>query len=190
MKPKPRYLRGFAIFLVYLNAVTMAVLVFTITHPKPGKIDQEVLAPPQLHPIGIANYQTTEVETYAARRQAAINRVQAFMRSYGSPLVEYAPIIVDQAQACGGNYRILVGIAGSESGLGRINYKLYNPYGYLNGVQYSGFEEALTVLSCRISQQFLSVCKDDLWCLVKRYAGPQDDPQLFVSKVAWFASQV
>lgn len=126
------------------------------------------------------------------RRQAQIDKVESFFASYtgGAVLKGYGDIIVDQADKCGGDYRVLVGIAGSESGLGRVMYKKYNPYGYLNGVQYGSLEEALTDLSCKISQQHIAPCGTDLWCLGRRYAGPGDDLSHFVSKVRWFMEQV
>lgn len=142
------------------------------------------------HPITPLHLEKDHAETLAADRQQIIDRVRAFFVSYGSPMAPYVEILVDQSYACGGNYRVLVGIAGSESGLGKKPYKLYNPFGYLNNKQYSSWEEALTELSCKISQQHISKCGEDLSCLVKRYAGPGDDQNLFISKVQWFMNQV
>lgn len=148
-------------------------------------------APVTPHPTQAINLELHRIELTNHNREQAIARVTAFMQSYGSPLAPYAHIIVDQAKACGGSYKVLVGIAGSESGLGRINVLQYNPYGYLDRVQYASYEDALTVLSCRISQQYISKCGDDIFCIARRgYTGPGDDLQHFVSKVAWFASQV
>lgn len=130
------------------------------------------------------------VETLNARRAERIAKVKAFFQRYGARLQGYEAIFVDKAEECGGDYRILVGIAGSESGLGRIMYKKYNPFGYLNGVEYASQEEALNFLACQISQQHIARCGDDLYCLGRRYAGPGDDLELFVSKVRWFAQQV
>lgn len=126
----------------------------------------------------------------AQRRQSQIDKVESYFRQYGSPLVGLGHIFVDKSEECGGDYRVLVGIAGSESGLGRINVLKYNPFGYLNGVQYESQQQALEILSCIVSQQHISKCGIDLNCLVKRYAGPQDDPQLFINKVAFFMRQV
>lgn len=123
-------------------------------------------------------------------RQAKIDKAEALFRDYGSNLVGYGHIIVDQASACGGDWRILIGIAGSESGLGRINYKLYNPFGYLDGVQYANYTEALTILSCKISTQHLAPCGQDLYCLARRYAGPSDDLEHFVSKIRYFVNRL
>jgi hypothetical protein len=131
-----------------------------------------------------------KADLVAQRRQERINKVESYFRLYGSSLVGYGHIFVDQSEQCGGDYRVLVGIAGSESGLGRINVLKYNPFGYLDGVQYSSQEEALTILSCRISQQHIAPCGQDLYCLGRRYAGPSDDLDHFVSKVAFFFDQV
>jgi hypothetical protein len=127
----------------------------------------------------------------AQRRQFRINKVETYFKAYGSPLSGYGYIFVDQAERCGGNYRVLVGIAGSESGLGRINYKTFNPFGYLNNVQYTSYEQALTDLACKISRQHIAVCGTDLDCLARRYiGGGGDDPDLFISKVRFFMNQV
>lgn len=142
------------------------------------------------HPAQETNLSLSRSDILAANRQQIVNRVRAFFESYGSPMSPYVEILIDQSYACGGNYRVLIGIAGSESGLGKMPYKLYNPFGYLNNVQYNSWEEALTELSCKISQQHIAKCGEDLYCLGLRYAGPSDDLNLFISKVAWFMGQV
>lgn len=123
-------------------------------------------------------------------RQAKINKVEAFFKEYGAVMQGYGHILVDQAEKCGGDYKVLVGIAGSESGLGRVMYKSYNPFGYLDGVQYASMEEAIEVLSCKISQQHIAPCNGDLNCIAERYTGQHDDLGHFVSKVRWFMDQV
>jgi hypothetical protein len=135
-----------------------------------------------------AGVEKTEIKE--RERTAAINRVESFFQAYGSPLAGYGWIIVDKAIECRGDYRLLVGIAGSESGLGKIMYKKYNPYGYLNNVTYSSQKEALEILSCKVSQEHLAVCNQDLDCIARRYAGPGDDLEHFKAKVRWFAGQV
>lgn len=124
------------------------------------------------------------------QRARQIQRVEAFLSSYGSPLAGYGNIIVDRARECGGSYRVLIGIAGSESGLGRVNVLKYNPYGFLNKVQYESQEQALYELSCLVSSRHLRFCGEDLECLARRYAGPADDKSHFIAKVRWFMNQV
>lgn len=123
-------------------------------------------------------------------RQAKIDKVEAFFQEYGAKISGHGHILVDQAEACGGNYKILVGIAGAESGLGRHMYKKYNPFGYLNGVQYPNLKTALSKLSCKISEQHIAPCGNDLYCLANRYTGPGDDNTHFVNKVRWFMQQI
>lgn len=130
----------------------------------------------------------------AAKKEADIMawtaKVESYFRAYGSPMVGYGEIIVRKAVECGGDYKILVGIAGNESGLGKIPYKKFNPYGYLDGVQYTGWSESLNKLSCVISQRFIVPCKGDLYCIIRKYGGPGDNKDLWVRNVSFFMAQV
>lgn len=103
--------------------------------------------------------------------QNTVNRVRNYLRQTGSPMANYAHVIISAANRCGGNYRSLLAIAKIESGFGKYPYKKYNPYGYLNGRQYSGWAEALDKLSCQISQQYLSKYGTDFVAMGKIYAG-------------------
>lgn len=151
---------------------------------------EAVIYPPRLHAISQGQVEAARQMEIAKRRQEQIDKVAAFFKRYGAKLQGYESIFVDKAEECGGDYRVLVGIAGSESGLGRINYMLYNPFGYLDGVQYPDQRTALEVLACRVSYQHIAPCGTDLYCLARRYGGPETDLDHFVSKVAWFMSQV
>jgi hypothetical protein len=131
-----------------------------------------------------------EEERRANERQLQIDNVESILARYNSPFVGLGYIIVDQAAACGGDYRIITAIAGNESGFGRIPYKLYNPFGYLDGVQYSGWEEALSSISCKISQRFIAPCAGDLWCIVNKYGGSDTDKPKWVKNITWFMNQV
>ncbi len=122
--------------------------------------------------------------------QKNIDRLRTFLQQRNSPLAPYSDIMVRRADECGGDWRTLVAIAGNESGLGRINYKLYNPFGYLDGVQYSGYEEALTFLSCRISQRFLAPCNNNLVCIINRYGGSDTNKEKWIQNVQWFINQL
>lgn len=131
--------------------------------------------------------ETKQKEKLIAEQTA---KVHSFFVRYNSPLVGYEEIIVRKSAECGGDYAVLVGIAGNESGLGKIPYKKYNPYGYLDGIEYSGWEESLNKLSCVISQRFIAPCNGDLTCIINKYAGPADDKDLWIKNVTWFINQV
>ncbi len=173
---------------VQVNEATLPLPAFTSESPvAKSKIEPVATSLRQRSIENLVEYKEYVIKT---RRQRQIDKVENFFDQYGSPLMGYGYIIVDKAEECGGDYRVLIGIAGSESGLGRINYKLYNPYGYLDGVQYPDQKTALEILSCKVSQQHISVCGTNLTCLGNRYAGPSDDLDHFISKVAWFMKQV
>lgn len=101
-----------------------------------------------------------------------------------------AHLFVQKTDECGGDFRVLLAIAGNESGFGRIPYKLYNPFGYLNNVQYSSWEEAISILSCKIAQQYLVPCNNSPECIVVKYAGDGDDRQRWVYNIHWFINQI
>lgn len=61
-------------------------------------------------------------------------------------------IIIQIAEEYGADYRIIVAIMGKESGYCNANYKIYNCFGYLNGAQYSSFEEAFRTLTPKIAK--------------------------------------
>ncbi|MEP7103100.1 MAG: hypothetical protein ABI721_00120 [Candidatus Dojkabacteria bacterium] len=127
--------------------------------------------------------QEADIEEWTAR-------VENLFNSYDSPMKGYGGIMVRKAVECGGDYKILVGIAGNESGLGKVPYKIYNPFGYLDGVQYTGWSQSLTKLSCVISQRFIAPCKGDLYCIIRKYGGPSDNQDQWVRNVSYFMSQV
>lgn len=122
--------------------------------------------------------------------QENVAKAETLLATYNSPMQGYGEIIVRRANECGGDYRILLGIAGNESGLGRIPYKLYNPFGYLDGVQYSGWAESLEYLSCRISERFIAPCAGDLTCIINKYGGPDTDKEKWIRNVTWFMNQI
>ncbi len=122
--------------------------------------------------------------------QREIAKVKEFFTSYGAVMSGYEEILVRRSHECGGDYRVLVGIAGNESGLGRIPYNLYNPFGYLDSMTYSSWEESLNKLSCVISQRFIGPCASDLQCIINKYGGPDTDQEKWIRNVSWFMRQV
>lgn len=124
-------------------------------------------------------------------RKEKIDKIEALFASYNSPMQGYGELIFKRVEECGGaDYRVLIGIAGNESGLGRVPYKLYNPYGYLDGKQYADWNESLTYLSCVITQRFLVPCENDLTCIINKYAGPSDDKSQWIRNVTYFMNQL
>lgn len=123
-------------------------------------------------------------------REENIRKTEALLARYNSPMQGYGEIIVRRAEECGGDYKVLMGIAGNESGFGRIPYKRFNPYGYLDGVQYSGWDTSLDFLSCRIAQRFLVPCNNDLTCIINKYGGSDTNRGKWISNVQFFINQL
>lgn len=96
-----------------------------------------------------------KVEQYRLK-QAKINRLVSFLRKQGSPVASnyYADLIISLSEGSGADYRIIVSIMGVESGFCSANYKKYNCFGYLNGVQYANFEQAFRSLIPAIAKQY------------------------------------
>lgn len=122
--------------------------------------------------------------------QSKVDKVEAIFKRYNSPMQGYGRLLVTEAERCGGDYKIITAIAGNESRFGRIPYKLYNPFGYLDGVKYSGWEESIRILSCKISYQYLVPCQNNVSCVVIKYAGPNDDKEQWVKNINWFMNQI
>ncbi len=123
-------------------------------------------------------------------RSSRISKVENFFNIYNAVIKGYGYLFVDAADRCGGDYSVLVGIAGAESALGRSPIRSYNPFGYLDGDTYDSWESAISHIACEISQTHISKCGQDLWCMVNRYTGPESDKDLWVRNVGWFMRQV
>jgi hypothetical protein len=131
-----------------------------------------------------------EEERKLAEFKTKVEKAEALLRRYNSVMQGYGELIVRRAEECGGDYRVIMAIAGNESGFGRIPYKLYNPFGYLDGVQYSGWEESLNFLSCRIAERFLKPCNNDLVCIINKYGGHDTDKEQWIRNIQWFINQL
>ncbi len=123
-------------------------------------------------------------------RQEKIDRMEGVMANYNSPMRGLGALIYDKAQECGGDYRIIFAIAGNESGFGRISYKLYNPFGYIDGVQYGSFEDAVNQISCQISKRFLVPCNNDVECIVRTYGGSDTNKPQWIRNINYFMSLI
>jgi hypothetical protein len=131
----------------------------------------------------------TQQEQERVRNQI-IERMEQIISNYGGHMSGLADNLYDNAVACGGNPVLLFAIAGNESGFGRIPYKLYNPFGYLDGRQYSGWEESINYLSCKISTQHLAPCGNEVNCVIRRYGGSDTDREKWVKNINWFMSLI
>lgn len=130
----------------------------------------------------------SEIEEKVLEEKAA--KIEALFARYNSPMTGLGRLIINRATECGGDYKIVVAIAGNESGFGRVPYKLYNPFGYLDGVQYANWEDAVNQISCKIAKGFLKPCNNDLTCIIRTYGGDDTDKPKWISNITYFMSQL
>ncbi len=129
------------------------------------------------------NYQkvTAEMDEFYAKLEKNYNyektlyeeatKLTNYLRAKKSPIAEYkyARQIISLARANGGDYRIIIAISGIESGFCRANYKKYNCFGYLNGVQYPNYTAALERLVPRITREYANKYGTNFEALAKAY---------------------
>ncbi|MBN1915634.1 glucosaminidase domain-containing protein [Candidatus Dojkabacteria bacterium] len=127
-----------------------------------------------------------EQERLRRERQIKIDRLAGYLGKVKSPMADYANIIVEKAESCGADYKIIVAIAGNESGYGRIAYKEYNPYGYLNKVQYTGWDTSLSDLTCKVAKYTNKY--SDIYTLGKAYGA--HNPEQWAKNINWHLSQI
>lgn len=96
-----------------------------------------------------------ELERLAKERDDKINRVITFLQNQASPVANYdiAAIIVDESEANGADFRVVVAIMGIESGFCNASF-WYNCFGYLNGVRYSSYTDAFSDLVPKVARQY------------------------------------
>ena len=127
-----------------------------------------------------------EQERLRKERQVKIDKLAGYLRKVKSPMADYAHIIVEEAESCHADYHIITAIAGNESGYGRVPYKLYNPFGYLNKVQYDGWEDSLSDLVCKVAKYTNKYL--DIYTLGKLYGA--HNPEQWEKNIRWHLSQI
>jgi len=127
-----------------------------------------------------------EQERIQKERQVKIDNLAGYLKKVKSPMANYAGIIVEEAESCHADYHIITAIAGNESGYGRVPYKLYNPFGYLNKVQYDGWEDSLSDLVCKVAKYTNKYL--DIYTLGKVYGA--HNPEQWEKNVKWHLSQI
>ena len=109
-------------------------------------------------------YPTTEISEHVlediakAEKRKNVNyqvgKLQEYLLTKNSIFSDkiLSQILVEESKKHNADYRIIVAVMGKESGYCAANYKLYNCFGYLNGVQYSSYEDAFRSIVPRVAQ--------------------------------------
>jgi hypothetical protein len=108
-------------------------------------------------------------EILRLRKEA--DKLVNYLRRQGSPVANYdhAYQIIKLSEANGADYRVIVAIMGMESGFCRANYKKYNCFGFLNGVQYAGFTEAFNHIIPQVARMYAKPFGTNFAALAKAY---------------------
>lgn len=103
-----------------------------------------------------------------------VYKLQKFLRSYNSPLEDYAVNFVKASETYNLDYRLLVAISGVESTFGkRIPLNSYNAFGWANGkYKFTSWEESIEVVSRTLRKKYYDRGLTSISEIAKRYAPP------------------
>ncbi len=118
--------------------------------------------------------------------------VEAFILSQnGSPMfASEAQTSIDKANECGVDYKLMIAIAGYESGYGRKPMKKYNPYGWRNGKTYNSFKEAISEITCQFSNKYIKKGRDTVEEISNIYLGSNGNHDAWIKNVTYIRSQI
>lgn len=156
------------------SPITVGVLAFSLLYPSiretytPKTADNSAIIGEVLLPEENTSYlkESINLPTYEPNAEAIktssiklsiqkdIDHLYNHLLRFGKRIANYeiAKIIVTESRNAGADYRIVMAIIINESGYCRIPYKGFNCFGYLNGVQYSSFEEAFRILTPKVAR--------------------------------------
>lgn len=119
-----------------------------------------------------------------------VDNLAKFLKDKNSPIADrkYAEIIIRESEANGADYRINVGIMMAESGVCRNPYKKYNCFGYMNKVNYTDFEAALTDIVPKVSKKYSSRFGWNLTGMAKAYG--VHNPESWVKNVKYVTNRL
>ena len=118
--------------------------------------------------------------------------VEAFILSQnGSPMfASEAQTSIDKANECGVDYKLMIAIAGYESGYGRKPMKKYNPYGWKNGKTYSTFKDAISEITCQFGDKYIKKGLDTVKEISNIYLGKEGNHDAWIKNVTYIKSQI
>ncbi len=116
---------------------------------------------------------TASAEQIEDRR---VKIIKSYLESYNSPLADYAPIFVQEADKNTIDWRLLVSISGVESTFGQqIPSNSYNAWGWGiygdNMIRFASWNEAITTISKELRERYINQWKaQDVYQIGRLYA--------------------
>jgi len=118
-----------------------------------------------------------------------VENLRNFLAKYNSPLSEYAPDFVREADENGLDYRLVASISGVESTFGkRIPSNSYNAYGWFKGdYNFKSWADSINVVSTTLRNKYVDKGAASINRIARRYAPPSTtwagNVKFFVGKI-------
>lgn len=98
------------------------------------------------------------LETKPLNLDPRVVKLRNFFQSNNSPLSEYAPVFIQEADRYGLDWRLLPAITGVESTYGQfIPYNSFNAYGWGGGkISFSNWQESISVVSFSLATNYVA----------------------------------
>lgn len=118
-----------------------------------------------------------------------VAKLEKFLESYHSPLVEYADVFIESADKYGLDWKLVPAITGVESTFGRqIPANSYNAYGWANGAySFKSWEESINHVSQALKEKYVDRGLDTPYRMGPVYAPPS---KTWAYKVVSFMNQI
>lgn len=103
-----------------------------------------------------------------------IPKLHAFLKSYHSPLSDYASVFIKAADKYGVNWKLVPSISGVESTFGKaIPYNSYNAYGWAGGEYYfNSWEDSIEIVNRTLRANYYNRGIDTVEKIAPVYAPP------------------
>jgi len=116
-------------------------------------------------------------------------KLEKFLKSYNSPLAEYADKIVEAADRYGLDWKLVPAITGVESTFGKqIPAGSYNAYGWANGAFYfQSWEQSIDLVSKTLKEKYIDRGLDTPYKMGPIYAPPS---KTWAWKITYFMNKL
>lgn len=117
-------------------------------------------------------------------------KVAKYLKNQDSPLVNFAPTFVAEADKNQLDYRLLVAISGVESTFGKFYLTdTFNAYGWGGGlIKFSSWPESITSVSSALKMHYIDKGAKDIYAIGRIYCPPNSAN--WSSKVQYFMDKI
>lgn len=199
--------------LIFIISILVVVIIFSqfLRNINPVKAEQNILIKGIIYNNSFNNFEKyTDTNKYInnldkflvekekirlAQEQKKIfdlkvNKLESFIKKMGDDnYAKSARTILNTAIRCKVDYKLLVAISGVESGFGNINVGKYNPYGYITGIPYTSYDQAINDIYCKFYKYYVSKGLNTAEKIARIYTG-SDNNQKWINLVKLYLSKI